>query len=144
MQHDWLMIGPCWATPAAFSQVLACALLVFYRREKVGSMTTLGHGLPHTRNVLVDLRRFCRFKNAADMRLREITESAADIFVTLHVEAVKPRQLAGPEFNQLKGSVHSISLLCAVWSNGSAKRMTDHFGQTFFNVDWERVPSFCW
>ena len=66
------------------------------------------------------------------------------IFVTLHVEAVKPRQLAGPEFNQLKGSVHSISLLCAVWSNGSAKRMTDHFGQTFFNVDWERVPSFCW
>ena len=66
------------------------------------------------------------------------------IFVTLHVEAVKPRQLARPEFNQLKGSVHSISLLCAVRSNGSAKCMTDHFGQTFFNVDWERVPSFCW
>lgn len=85
--HDWLMIGPCWATPAAFSQVLACALLVFYRRDKVGSVTTLGHGLPPTRNVLVDLRRFCRFKNAADMRLHEITESAADmcIYTYLHI-----------------------------------------------------------
>ena len=51
IMHDCLMIRPCWATPAAFSQVLACALLVFYRREKVGSVTTLGHGLPPTKNV---------------------------------------------------------------------------------------------
>ena len=69
MQHNYAWLSDDWAmlghSCSHDCQVLACALLVFYRREKVGSVTTLEHGLPPTKNVLVDLRRFCRFKNAA-------------------------------------------------------------------------------
>ena len=62
-------------------------------------------------------------------------------FCRLLEEAVTPRQLAVSEFKRWEVSVHA-SFLCAVRSYGSTICVANHVGQTFFNVDWKRVPSF--